>query len=187
MADEIERDNRWSALSCVTLQKFTNKKISIYLSDSSKRVGWVLAIDPVTHSVVVEETEHSTETSKKLTFVLGHSISRVVLEEDAESSKAPCRQLTDFIGDAKDTQYSHEELMKRKEDLMDWLSRNRVPVSEYSENSALLSVMGVLLVEPPYGPDCCRCSNEIVLDRVQKLIKAKQDHVSKEGNSSTEL
>ena len=175
MADE--NDKRWTALSCVALQKFTNKKISIYLSDGSKRVGWVFAIDPVTHSVVLEEeTEHSTETSKKLTFVLGHSISRVVLEEDAESSKGPRHQLTDFIGDAKDTQYSQEELMKRKEDLMDWLSRNRVPVNEYSENSALLSVMGVLLVEPPYGPDCCRCSNEIVLDRVQKLIKAKQDH-----------
>ena len=176
MAYEIEKD-KWSALSCVALQKFTSKKISIYLCDSSKRVGWVFAIDPVTHSVVLEEeTEHSTETSKKLTFVLGHSISRVVLEEDAGSSKGPRRQLTDFIGDAKDTQYSQEELVKRKEDLMDWLSRNRVPCSEYSENSALLSVMGVLLVEPPYGPDCCRCSNEIVLDRVQKLIKAKQDH-----------
>ena len=176
MAYEIEKD-KWSALSCVALQKFTSKKISIYLCDSSKRVGWVFAIDPVTHSVVLEEeTEHSTETSKKLTFVLGHSISRVVLEEDVESSKGPRRQLTDFIGDAKDTQYSQEELVKRKEDLMDWLSRNRVPCSEYSENSALLSVMGVLLVEPPYGPDCCRCSNEIVLDRVQKLIKAKQDH-----------
>ena len=98
------------------------------------------------------------------------------MEEDAESSKGPCRQLTDFIGDAQDTQYSQEERMKRKEDLMDWRSRNRVPVNEYSENSALLSVMGVLLVEPPYGPDCCRCSKEIVLDRVQKLMKAKQGH-----------
>ena len=91
------------------------------------------------------------------------------MEEDAESSKGPRRQLTDFIGDAKDTQYSQEELIKRKEDLMDWLSRNR-------ENSTFLSVMGVLLVEPPYGPDCGRCSNEIVLDCVQKLIKAKQGH-----------
>ena len=98
------------------------------------------------------------------------------MEEDAEFSKGPRRQLTDFIGDAKDTQYSQEELIKRKEDLMDWLSRNRVPVSEYSENSTFLSVMGVLLVEPPYGPDCGRCSNEIVLDCVQKLIKAKQGH-----------
>ena len=97
-----ENDRGWTALSCVTLQEFTNKKISIYLSDSRKRVGWVFAIDPVTHSIV--------------------------------------------------------------------------PVGEYSENSALLSVMGVLLVEPPYGPDCCRCSNEIVLDCVQKLIKAKQGH-----------
>ena len=130
------------------------------------------------HSVVLaEETEHSTETPKKITFVfIGHFDFRVALEEDAESSKGPRRQLTDFIGDAKDTQYSQEELMKRKEDLMDWLSRNRVPVSEYSENSTFLSVMGVLLVEPPYGPDCGRCSNEIVLDCVQKLIKAKQGH-----------
>ena len=63
---------KWTALSCFALRQFTNKKISIYLSDSSKRVGWVFAIDPVTHSVLLEEeTEHSTETSKKVTtFVL---------------------------------------------------------------------------------------------------------------------
>ena len=99
-----------------------------------------------------------------MTFVLRHSILRVALEEDAESSKGPSRQLTDFIGDAKDTQYSQEELMKRKEDLMDWLSRNRVPVSEYSENSAFLSVnmvypgpidpyfLAVILILEPYFP-----------------------------------
>ena len=132
----------------------------------------------MTRSVVLaEETEHSTETSKENHFCDYRTFDfRVALEEDAESSKGPRRQLTDFIGDAKDTQYSQEELIKRKEDLMDWLSRNRVPVSEYSENSTFLSVMGVLLVEPPYGPDYGRCSNEIVLDCVQKLIKAKQGH-----------
>ena len=122
MADE--KDKRWATLSCVALQKFTNKKISVYLSDSSKRVGRVFAIDPVTHSVVLEEEiEHSSETSKKLTFVLGHSISRVALEEDAESSKGPRRQLTDFIGDAKDTQYSQEDLM------------NNIGTSDFQESS----------------------------------------------------
>ena len=88
MADEFERD-KWSALSCVALQKFTNKKISIYLSDSSKRVGWVFAIDPVIHSVVLaEETEHSTETSKKITFVfIGHSISGLLWRKTLNPAK----------------------------------------------------------------------------------------------------
>ena len=118
------KDKRWTALSCVALQKFTNKKISVYLSDSSKRVGRVFSIDPVTHSVVLEEeTEHSSETSKKLTFVSGHSISRVALEEDAESSKGPRRQLTDFIEDPKETQYSQEGLM------------NNIGTSDFQESS----------------------------------------------------
>ena len=87
MADE--NDKRWTALSCAALQKFTKNKIIIYLSDSSKRAGWVFAIDPVTHSVVLgEETEHSTETSKKITFVfIGHSISGLLWRKTLNPAK----------------------------------------------------------------------------------------------------
>ena len=176
MADEKEES--WAALSSVALRQFTSKKISILLSDSSRKVGWVHAVDPVTHTVVLEEENECsrTENSKKLTFVLGHAISRVVVEKDVDSSEGPRHQLADFAGAENSTEYSKEQLVKRKEELIDWLTRNRVPVTECSDNSSMLSVMGVLFVEPPYDPDCCRCSNEIILDRIQKLIRAQQDH-----------
>ena len=73
-------------------------------------------------------------------------------------------------------EYSEDEILKRKGDLIEWLTKNRIPVTESSEDNAVLSVMGVLLVEPPYDPESCRCGNEIVLDRIQKLIRARKDH-----------
>ena len=176
MADEGEEN--WSTLSSVTLQKFVNKRVSILLSNSSKKVGWVHTIDPVTRTVILEEENEGTGNGhgRKLTFVLGHAISRVVLTNDIDSSEGPRHRITDFIAAEKTIDYSEDELAKRKGELIEWLTRNRVPVKECSENNAVLSVMGVLFVEPPYGPECCRCSNEIILDRIQKLIRTKQDH-----------
>ena len=175
MADEKEES--WNALSVGTLRKYTNKRSYIYLKNNSRKVGWVHAIDPVTRTVVLEEQDEGSTDDKELTFVLGHAISRVVLESDANSSQGPRHGITDFIGDNKSNDYSEDELAKRRRELIEWLTLNRVPVTECSsEDSAVLSVMGVLFVEPPYDPECCRCSNEIILDRIQKLIKAKQDH-----------
>lgn len=172
MADEEEENctNNWAALSSVALRKFVDKKISILLSDNSRKEGWVHVIDPVTRTVVLqEETEDSNAT--KLTFVLGHAIARVVLEET--EGRPP---VTDFLQAEKTVEYSQDDICKRKRELVEWLTKNRIPVSESLEDSAILSVMGVLFVEPPYDPDCCRCSNEIILDRIQKLIRAREDH-----------
>lgn len=167
MADEEEN---WSAFSNVTLRKFVDKKISIFLSDNSRKVGWVHVIDPVTRTVVLQEESEDSST-KKLTFVLGHAISRVVLEKSEGRPPVP-----DFLQVEKTKEYSQDDLCKRKTELVDWLKKNRVPVSESLEDSSILSVMGVLFVEPPYDPDCCKCSNEIILDRIQKLIGAREDH-----------
>ena len=176
MADEKEES--WHSLSVGTLRKYTNKRIIIDLKNNSRKVGLVHAIDPVTRTVVLEEQNEDSTDDKELTFVLGHAVSRVVLESDANSSESHHHEITDFIGDGKSNDYSEDELAKRRAELIEWLTLNRVPATECSEDSAVLSVMGVLFVEPPYDPECCRCSNEIILDRVQKLIKAKQDHVT---------
>lgn len=170
---------RWNALSITTLRKFTDKRSTIYFANKSKKVGWIHAIDPVTRTVVLEEeNEGSKCDAMKLTFVSGHTISHVVLEQDGFSGETPRHEITEFIGCDKSIEYSEDELAKRRAELMEWLTLNRVPVSsECSEGHQVLSVMGVLFVEPPYGPESCRCSNEIILDRIQKLIRAKQDHV----------
>ena len=168
MADED--GDSWSTLSSVALWEFVDKKISVLLSDNSRKAGWVQAIDPVTRTIILQE-EIDDLNAKKLTFVLGHAISRVALEE---SEGRP--RMSDFLETEKAKKYSQDDLNTRKTELVEWLTKNRIPVTESLEDSAMLSVMGVLFVEPPYDPDCCRCSNEIILDRIQKLIRAREDH-----------
>lgn len=171
MADIIRHVESWTSLSSVSLQEFIDKKIIICLCDNSRKEGWVLAIDPVTYTVVLQE-ETDNLTSKKLTYILGHAITRVVQEENG----GPCPAKINFIELGNSKEYSEDEILKRKGDLIEWLTKNRIPVTESSEDNAVLSVMGVLLVEPPYDPESCRCGNEIVLDRIQKLIRARKDH-----------
>ncbi|XP_022791174.1 gem-associated protein 6-like [Stylophora pistillata] len=102
--------------------------MTICLCDNSRRVGWVLAIDSVTYTAVLQERTENLN-SKKQTL------------------------------------------------LWDIRSRSLVPVTESSEDSAILSVMAGLLVESPHDSESCRCSNEIVSDRIQKLIRARKDMI----------
>lgn len=179
MADK--KTAKWGTLPIQTLREYTDKRIIIYFANSCKKVGWVHAIDPVTRAVVLEEENESSSggNSRKLAFVMGHAISHVILEEeDIYPKEGLRREINELIESRKTNEYSKDELAKLREEMIEWLTLNRVPVSQCPDNEAVLSVMGVLFLEPPYDSECCRCSNEIILDRVQKLIKAKQNHVT---------
>lgn len=71
--------------------------------------------------------------------------------------------------------YSPEELEKRKNALKTWLETNHIPVGEQGELGRTLSVAGVLTIDPPYGPEQCSSSNEIILCRVQGLVQGFLD------------
>lgn len=66
---------------------------------------------------------------------------------------------------------SEEELEKRKNVLKSWLLKNRLPVQVAGNNGELLSISDALFIEPPYGVENCRSTNEIILGRIQGLIK----------------
>ena len=167
--DEIG-EQMWKSLSSVALKKFVHKKVNILLSDKSQKIGWVHVVDPVTRTVVL--AEHNEETVNSLTFVLGHAILRVCVED--ESSPDFLSDVSRFVGIDYANELSDEELRIKKTDLMAWLTKNRVPVTETVEDTSILSVMGVLFIEPPYSPESCRCANEIVLDRIQRLMSQER-------------
>ena len=180
MADE--KAENWSTLSIATLRKYSNRRVVVFLNNNSRKEGWVHAIDPVTRTIVLEEDNDKScgARSKKLTFIMAHAMSHLVLVDHDVYSNEAHHEITDFIGSGKSSEYSEDELAKMRAEMMEWFALNRVvPVTQCSDNPAVLSVMGVLFLEPPYDPECCRCSNEIILDRVQKLIRAKQIHKSK--------
>ena len=72
-------------------------------------------------------------------------------------------------GDCK--AYSPEDLEKRKNSLKKWLEKNHIPITEQRDSQKTLCVAGVLTIDPPYGPENCNSSNEIILSRVQDLIQ----------------
>lgn len=157
-----------SQLSPVSLAKFVNKKVSVLLSDGSSRDGWVYTVDPVTRSIVLLQVNERTFNSG-LAFIIGHAIKAVDVQSVDESKEA-CPDFDKIINTRKNCNYSDEDLQQRKSDLKSWLEKNRIPVTE--KNGAVLSVMDVLSIEPPYEMDCCRCSNEIILDRIQRLVRS---------------
>lgn len=47
----------------------------------------------------------------------------------------------------------------------------RIIITEQRDSQKTLCVAGVLTIDPPYGPENCNSSNEIILSRVQDLIQ----------------
>jgi len=58
-------------------------------------------------------------------------------------------------------------ITKRKNAAMQLLLDNRFPVKE--ENDILL-IEDTISIEPPYYPENCRCTNSIILNKLQNIL-----------------
>uniref|UniRef100_A0A8B9MDH0 Gem nuclear organelle associated protein 6 n=1 Tax=Accipiter nisus TaxID=211598 RepID=A0A8B9MDH0_9AVES len=104
-----------------------------------------------------------------ISIVLGHAVQAVeILKEGDDEMK---QRLSCIFAPEESKAYSPEELEKRKNILKTWLETNHIPVTEQGESGRTLCVAGVLTIDPPYGPEECSSSNEIILSRVQGLIQ----------------
>lgn len=104
-----------------------------------------------------------------ISVVLGHAVEEVeILKEGDDEMK---QRLSCIFTPEKSKAYSPEELEKRKNNLKTWLETNHIPITEQGESGKTLCVAGVLTIDPPYGPEECSSSNEIILSRVQGLIQ----------------
>lgn len=81
--------------------------------------------------------------------------------------------------DVETNHLSEEALLERKDKLKSWLLKNRLPVQEQQgqddgngdEKGKCLCVAGAVTILPPYGPGNCCSTNEIILSRIQNLIR----------------
>ncbi|XP_077991177.1 gem-associated protein 6-like [Glandiceps talaboti] len=145
------------------------KQIQVESVDGKLHVGWVQTIDPVSQSIVlVQFTDSGCATAE---VILGHAISSVrLLNEEIETHR---QQLDQLFSRNSHITYTEEELIRRKTELKEWLEKNRIPVSESGSNEELLTVSEALYIEPPYKPENCVSTNEIILGRIQALIRSK--------------
>ncbi|KAM6433975.1 gem-associated protein 6 isoform 1-T3 [Rhynochetos jubatus] len=159
--------NDWQRKSPLDWETYVNKLVKVAAVEKQEYEGWVLTVDPVSASIVLATFLENEKVS--VSVVLGHAVQEVeILKEGDDETK---QRLSCVFAPEESKAYSPEELEKRKKDLKTWLETNHIPVTEQGEAGRMLCVAGVLTIDPPYGPEECSSSNEIILSRVQGLIQ----------------
>ncbi|NXP53807.1 GEMI6 protein, partial [Heliornis fulica] len=159
--------NDWQRKSPEDWETYLNKLVKVAGIEKHEYEGWVLTVDPVSASVILATFLEDGKVS--ISVVLGHAIEEVeILKEGDDEMK---QRLSCIFAPEESKAYSPEELEKKKNDLKTWLETNHIPVTEQGESGRTLCVAGVLTIDPPYGPEECSSSNEIILSRVQDLVQ----------------
>ncbi|NXU48646.1 GEMI6 protein, partial [Turnix velox] len=159
--------NDWERKSPLEWETYVNKLVKVAAIEKLVYEGWVITVDPVTASIVLATFPENEEGS--ISVVLGHAVQEVEILKEADDEMK--QRLSAIFAPEESKAYSPEEQEKRKKDLKTWLETNHIPVTEQGESGRTLCVAGVLTINPPYGPEECSSSNEIILSRVQSLIQ----------------
>ncbi|XP_074060274.1 gem-associated protein 6 isoform X2 [Macrotis lagotis] len=159
--------NEWMKKSPLEWQDYVYKEVRVTASEKNEYKGWVLTTDPVSANIVL--VNFLEDGAVAVTGVMGHAVQTVeVLNEDNQEVRD---KLMHMFMPEESKAYNPEDLEKRKISLKSWLEKNHIPITEQGESQSTLCVAGVLTIEPPYGPEDCCSSNEIILSRVQDLIQ----------------
>lgn len=146
--------------------QYVYKQVNVLLEDGTEYSGWVYTIDPVSECVVLMKFN---EDKTEMDILNGSSVNSIsIIDGNTEMYKA---KLDAMFRPKESFSLSEEELEKRKKRLKLWLIKNRLPVQLIGNNEEILSISDALFIEPPYGADNCRSTNEIILGRIQGLIK----------------
>lgn len=144
--------------------QYVYKKVSILLDDGEEKCGYVYTIDPVSETLVV--VNFSEDDQPIIDLVMQPAISSVtVLSEDVEVNK---HKLDNLFRPAGHNKLAEEDVSRRQVSVKSWLQKNRLPVEVSGE---ILTVAEALVIQPPYQAENCICTNEIILGKIQGLIK----------------
>ncbi|XP_038660344.1 gem-associated protein 6 isoform X2 [Scyliorhinus canicula] len=163
--------NEWITKKPLEWEKYLNKEVKVTADEKNAYQGWVFTVDPVSGSIVLVNFVDTGKVS--VVTIMGHAIQTVELIREGENNTT--EKLSALFMPVAAKVYSNEELGQRKSSLKSWLEKNRIPVTEQGDQHTVLCVAGVLTVSPPYNPEDCNSSNEIILSRVQSLINCNPD------------
>ncbi|KAM6940412.1 gem-associated protein 6 [Xenentodon cancila] len=148
--------------------RFVDAQVKVKVAAGEEHRGWLLSVDPVSASMVLVTFQ---ESGSSVRVVMGHAVEDVELLQAVDEEIAE-RLRTFFLSSAAPP-LDPQELKTRREAVRKWLQDNLVPVEEEDDE---LRVAGVLTVLAPYRPEDCCSANQIILDRIQRLIRIRPDH-----------
>lgn len=165
------------------LMQYVHKRVVIRTADGANHTGHVYTIDPVSFTFVLLTYENEATTSvgseaclpktQHVELVLGHSVQSIGVIDDGIDHSSHMELL--FKSNSHMT-LTEDQLCRRRDRLCSWLAENRFPAKIMESQPDTVSVGGdVLLIQPPYYPENCLSTNEIILSRVQSLISRMPD------------
>ncbi|XP_053567903.1 gem-associated protein 6 [Bombina bombina] len=159
----------WVNKTPLEWQTFINKQVKVLADERNEYQGWVITVDPVSASIVLVNFQEDLKTLVQV--IMGHAVQQIEVLKEADDTTSD--KLARVFGPRDDTDsYSKEDLETKKLNLKTWLEKNNIPVTAKDESERTLCVAGVLTIEPPYGPDNCCSTNEIILSRIQGLLQS---------------
>ncbi|XP_070684295.1 gem-associated protein 6 [Pempheris klunzingeri] len=156
----------WPLLGPLQWSCYVNKQVKVKAGKDDEHRGWLLTVDPVSASLVLVNFREAGGASVQV--VMGHAVEDVEVLQEADAETVE-RLQTPFLL-PRTLKLDPDELRSRRGGVRRWLEQNRVPVTEEGDE---LIVAGVLTITAPYGPENCCSSNQIILDRIQKLIQSR--------------
>ncbi|KAF3688239.1 Gem-associated protein 6 [Channa argus] len=159
----------WPLLGPLRWFRYVNKKVKVKARKDEEVRGWLFTVDPVSASMVLVDFRENGGVLVQV--VMGHAVEEVQVLQEADRRTADHLQ-TMFLP-PRTCILEPEELNRRKGSIRRWLEKNWVPVEEDGDE---LKVAGVLTIRAPYRAEDCCSSNEIILDRIQRLVQTRTDH-----------
>jgi len=147
--------------------KCIGTSVEIVTRDGCYHTGSVYTVDPVSESIVLANIPADKSDTLNMKIILGHAIrSWTPLSNDG-----PTLNMDNLFKPKELTNISSVKIKQLQERLRSWLLKNRLPVNACTEDPSVLIVADILRIEAPYTAENCVCTNEIVLGRIQGLIK----------------
>lgn len=165
----------WNPESAAERYALCGQAVEVKLATGSSVFGVVYTVDPVSNSIVLIQFV-SGSGPETVQLIPGLSVVSVT---NLPAGGAPCcpepseelsRWLASLFKSDGRGAMSEEQRKRTRKRLVDWLNRNRVPLTENPDGS--LQIFDVVKIVPPFSVDDCQCANELVLGRVRSLIEA---------------
>ncbi|XP_018027678.1 gem-associated protein 6 [Hyalella azteca] len=149
------------------LHSLIHSYISVTVRNQKPISGWVHTVDPVSESFVLVNFTADGSTVQDVILVPGYNVTGVRLHPHVASENM--KEKIDFTFKQNETRFSRAELDRRRNVLCVWLKDNRVPYTMKANDC--LEVLRFATIKPPYTPQSIVCTNEVVLDKLLKLLQ----------------
>ena len=158
--------------------RFVDHRVDMVLDDGVVKSGVVRVIDPVSEAIVLVRRSPASggqkPTSLRVEIIPHHVVKEMKVVEKADASLLAdmAKAFDDESSEEGRGGLSEEELVEKKNRVKDWLTANRIPVEVSGINSDVIEVAGkALIIKPPYDVENCFSLNEIILKKVQQLLR----------------